>query len=473
MNSNSRLFANETTENEIQWRTILEQQNIRTNFHLLRPLNPLSSSYSQTCDICSNPAILACISCHSKWCSHEHFLLDDEPVHSHICSKLTELWFIAYENKHGNEIEALLTNSSEMKIERGLLMEIRRICLERCSGYVADRNWIMAVAPSLRVVGLSEKIFGKRSLEFISAGLLMAKCHLGLKKYEYVNRHLQVLNVQIMDIINDELQRVSGQIDKRLVFKEEPKNLGENRIKFPFVQIPIKVIEKMNNEIVAVQGRLYHLFGAFFQSLGESEESIDFFGASIYFLSLAYGPTALKTTLGYLELGKSMLIGQKPFHSPHNPKIRYSEQNAIVKKVLNIVQFSVDVWDTMIRRAINTNTQLLYDFCEIGEPRLLLQDAKAISSLYVGTASSYYCSASVTLAFLFLSFDKDYESVVEAKIAQKALQGYFIWNDEINSQEYQRMKFLQKDVSDILSILETPDVMKRIAIVETNARSRV
>lgn len=144
-------------------------------------------------------------------------------------------------------------------------------------------------------------------------------------------------------------------------------------------------------------------------------------------MSLATGVTSLKTSLCYLEFAKTSLIAQKPpnFLMKMSLQKRYNQLNAKVKKSYSILQTCVDIWATAIRRAYNDNASIDFDFTEIGEPRLLLQDAKAIGSIYVGMDCFLYCSASVTLALLFAMFDKDFEAVVEARVALKSLKDYF------------------------------------------------
>lgn len=51
------------------------------------------------------------------------------------------------------------------------------------------------------------------------------------------------------------------------------------------------------------------------------------------------------------------------------------------------MEAAVDIWDVGIRRALNAGQGISYVNDETGEPRLLLQDAKAIFGLFLGQDS--------------------------------------------------------------------------------------
>ena len=101
--------------------------------------------------------------------------------------------------------------------------------------------------------------------------------------------------------------------------------------------------------------------------------------------------------------------------------------------------FCVDIWDTIIRRRMNDGLKLDYDFSKIGDARLLLQDAKAIYSMYIGTASSEYCIATTTLTLFFVVYDKEYEAVVEARMAKVAIQAFIAWYKYSGTSTYNRV----------------------------------
>ena len=119
----------------------------------------------------------------------------------HVCQKLTELWFMQYEKQHYQQGEDAVVRRTEQKIEQNLMIEIQRACLTRCRGYIAERNYIMALAPALRNLNMSQRIFSSKSFEFVTADLLLAKIHLELRKYNFVNQTMCQLNVETDQLI--------------------------------------------------------------------------------------------------------------------------------------------------------------------------------------------------------------------------------------------------------------------------------
>ncbi|CAL6085074.1 Conserved_hypothetical protein [Hexamita inflata] len=473
----SMVFKDEVTENEIQWQTVVAKQDIRTNFHLLKPVNPLSGKRDTTitCDICQNPATLQCISCHSCWCTHEHFLLDDEPIHVHICSKLTELWYMQFERAHQQIGEDTVSKRMEDRIQTQMILDIKRTCEVRSRGYCAERNYIMALAPALRSLQFALKVCGPQSIEFVSCSLMLARIHLGLRKYNYVNQSLSQLSVECDRQIQKELQNIGeGKIyTNKITNVQTVTGLGQNMIKFPFVRIPLEVLERMDTQVISLQGRVQYLYGTFFQSLGERDLSIKFLSESVYYQSLAEGPTGLKTSLSYLEIAKSLLIGQKPKDlSKLNMKDRFKNLNTQVKQSLNILQITVDIWNTAIRRSLNEQKVMSFDYAEVGEPRLLLQDAKAIAAMYLGMDSFLFIKATSTLCLLFTMYDADYEAVIEARVARRAIAEFQKWVGP-SDKEWQDAHTWDTDMRDLMSVLETPEVMRRIAQIERENQGRI
>lgn len=73
---------------------------------------------------------------------------------------------------------------------------------------------------------------------------------------------------------------------------------------------------------------------------------------------------------------------------------------------------------------MNAKTTLSIDSANIGEPRLLLQDCKAIFSMYMGQDSYWFIKTSSTLALFYVMYDQDYEAVMEAQLCNKAINKF-------------------------------------------------
>lgn len=153
-----RQLADEVTNNELQWEAIARDARAQPRFRLLRPLDPLASKKSQVvrCAICDSPATLQCISCHEAWCSHDHYLLDDESIHQLVCQKLTELWYIKYEREHQALGEDVQTKRMQDTIQQSMQLELCNICTGRANMYMADRNFVLCLAPALRALQNAE-----------------------------------------------------------------------------------------------------------------------------------------------------------------------------------------------------------------------------------------------------------------------------------------------------------------------------
>lgn len=116
---------------------------------------------------------------------------------------------MTYEKIRSVNIEDMFMRQSELKIEIGIMMEIIEVCLNRSRNYIADRNHIMAVAPALRNFQFAKKIYGPNSREYVAANLLLAKCHLGLRKYDYVAKALATLNVDLNKLMYEDLTKLN------------------------------------------------------------------------------------------------------------------------------------------------------------------------------------------------------------------------------------------------------------------------
>lgn len=76
-----------------------------------------------------------------------------------------------------------------------------------------------------------------------------------------------------------------------------------------------------------------------------------YYGWATYYISLASGPTSLQTSMCYLEIAKTLLIGQKPRDLSHiHPFERNRHLTMEVNRSLYIFNIAVDIWNTAIRR---------------------------------------------------------------------------------------------------------------------------
>lgn len=121
-------------------------------------------------------------------------------------------------------------------------------------------------------------------------------------------------------------------------------------------------------------------------------------------------------------MAKTFLIGQKPadlsgvdFYS------RLSRVGVQVQKCIQILNLCVDIWSQTIRRQFNALEKLPIESALISEPKLLLEDAKAVAQMYLGQDSYLYCKASGTLALLHVMYDETYEAETEVETCVEAL----------------------------------------------------
>lgn len=69
-------------------------------------------------------------------------------------------------------------------------------------------------------------------------------------------------------------------------------------------------------------------------------------------------------------------------------------------------------------------------------------------------------------------YDGDYEAAIESRVALNSINGFLKWSVK-NSSEAHECLVYKKDIRDMMSVLATPEVMRRIADVERDARGRV
>lgn len=96
---------------------------------------------------------------------------------------------------------------------------------------------------------------------------MLARAHLGLRKYQFVHKTLQEINISVDRLIRKQLHHIGQQkYNDYPVTKiaKVPRSFGDNFIKFPFIAVPIKVLVQIDPKVILLQGRVYHLQGGFF-----------------------------------------------------------------------------------------------------------------------------------------------------------------------------------------------------------------
>lgn len=81
----------------------------------------------------------------------------------------------------------------------------------------------------------------------------------------------------------------------------------------------------------------------------------------------------------------------------------------------------MDIWSQTIRRQFNALEKLPIDTAQISEPKILLEDVKVVSDMYLGQDSYLYCKASGTLTLLHVMYDELYEAEAEVQTCIKSL----------------------------------------------------
>lgn len=295
---------------ELEWHKMVTAKKQTRNFHLLKTINPLAVAKNkiQRCVICKNDAVLSCVSCHSFWCSHEHFLLDDESIHYFICSRLAELWFINFNKGRANTFEELVQAAGQNHLLTSILLEIYDMCADRALGYVAESNYLMAIAPSLRATSISDQLYTRQSFEYVRANLLLTKAHMGLRKIDYVTNSLSQLNASTNNLLEAVLVRLKLQNYMYKADTHPPRSFGSVLIEFPMCSLPVHVVSQLPVDIVSLIGQVYVVSGVFSIDMGDLQDGLDAMSRAVYFLSLASGPTSLEVSIPYFWIAVSFLL---------------------------------------------------------------------------------------------------------------------------------------------------------------------
>lgn len=150
-------------------------------------LNPLANpkNIKIVCEICSYPARFACKECRlSYYCNLEHLALDQESIHSKVCSIIKTLR--SPPPAFGFEEQRQLAESERKELLLCLLDRSRTIAQK----LLFEKNFTNAIPAALCALSTSIQLYGQDSIDLVPCYLLLGEATVGLKNFSQAEAYL-------------------------------------------------------------------------------------------------------------------------------------------------------------------------------------------------------------------------------------------------------------------------------------------